>query len=573
MRKIKKKLPSSYNKLYPILLFIATLFMGLGYASLNPANLTINFLAQAIPQNGVFISDSIFNSSDEGNFKIVSTNSTLLNSSVVLSSDNPESFVSYKIVIYNNTDHDYYYNGVLCDTSDLEFYSNPSINYEVSGINVNDVLYSKSSATITILFKYASGVVPSVDNNKLNSFINFDFRPVSGLVNNIVSTISSNTGVFENVDSILNYTLSITNNNGIPVSYDVICDSTDAINCTGGVRGVVIPAYGTSNVSIDLRTVNGYVYRGDIHSIDVILKLVSPTEVEVNTYQIAVDSYGSTLNEIITLYNPITTTPSFSENVTTKDSSGLFTTSDGSTNYFRGVVENNYLEFAGNMWRILRVNDDGTARIILNSPIGTTSTYDYSNSVDNTNFDGSVAESELTSWYSSNLLSYNDYINQNALFLHDRSDSDSNGIYDSWSRIFGNGPLIDINSSNTQYLYGISSNSLGNGLLTYPVGLITSDEIVMAGAIPMSDANASSSGSVGYNANSDFFLANDVPPGVGIWTMSPYSSTAVIVFKSQVGLFKETPYSARLLKPVIELKSGLKFVGDGTIGNAYKIEE
>ena len=206
MRKIKKKLPSSYNKLYPILLFIATLFMGLGYASLNPANLTINFLAQAIPQNGVFISDSIFNSSDEGNFKIV-------------------------------------------------------------------------------------------------------------------STISSNTGVFENVDSILNYTLSITNNNGIPVSYDVICDSTDAINCTGGVRGVVIPAYGTSNVSIDLRTVNGYVYRGDIHSIDVILKLVSPTEVEVNTYQIAVDSYGSTLNEIITLYNPITTTPSFSENVTTKDSS------------------------------------------------------------------------------------------------------------------------------------------------------------------------------------------------------------------------------------------------------------
>lgn len=573
MRKINKKLPSSYNKLYPILLFVATLFMGLAYATLNPTDLAIGLTALADPQDGVFIYDAIFNSSNEGSFEIASTNSTLLNSEVVLSSTNNESYVSYNIVIYNNTDHDYYYNGVLCDTSDTSFYSNSNIVFEVSGVNQDDILYSKSSAVITILFKYADGVVPSVDNNKLTSFINFKFLPVSGLVNNIVSSISSSTGVFENVDSVLDYTLSITNNNGIPVSYDVVCNSTEAINCTGGVSSVVLPAYGTSNVSIALKTVDGYVYRGDTHSIDVILKLVSPAQVDVNTYQISVESYGSTFDEIIALYNPVATTPSFSENVTSEDGSGVFTTSDGNVIYFRGVVENNYLEFAGNMWRILRVNDDGTVRIILNSPIGTTNTYNYSDSKTNTVFDGSIAESELTSWYSSNLLSYNDYINQNALFLHDRNDSDSDGIYDSWVRIFSDGPLTDFKTANSQYLYGISSNSLSNGLLTYPIGLITSDEIIMAGAVPMSDASASSPGDSGYNANTDFFLANDVPSGVGLWTMSPYSSSAVIVFKSQVGLFKETPYSARLLKPVIELKSGLNFVGDGTISNAYKIEE
>ena len=71
--------------------------------------------------------------------------------------------------------------------------------------------------------------------------------------------------------------------------------------------------------------------------------------------------------------------------------------------------------------------------------------------------------------------------------------------------------------------------------------------------------------------NYTFYIANDIPSGVGIWTMSPFSSTAVMVFKSQVGFYKETPTSKRLVKPVIELNSNIEFKGKGTESNPFKI--
>ena len=39
-------------------------------------------------------------------------------------------------------------------------------------------------------------------------------------------------------------------------------------------------------------------------------------------------------------------------------------TSKGTTYYWRGDVDNNYLEFAGFYWRIIRVNEDGSIRVI-----------------------------------------------------------------------------------------------------------------------------------------------------------------------------------------------------------------
>ena len=40
------------------------------------------------------------------------------------------------------------------------------------------------------------------------------------------------------------------------------------------------------------------------------------------------------------------------------------TTNEGTTYYYRGSVENNYLEFAGYYWRVIRINEDGSIRII-----------------------------------------------------------------------------------------------------------------------------------------------------------------------------------------------------------------
>ena len=54
------------------------------------------------------------------------------------------------------------------------------------------------------------------------------------------------------------------------------------------------------------------------------------------------------------------------------DDSGLYSynTSNGITYFYRGVVENNYVKFGGYIWRIIRINEDGTLRLILDGDIG-----------------------------------------------------------------------------------------------------------------------------------------------------------------------------------------------------------
>ena len=57
-------------------------------------------------------------------------------------------------------------------------------------------------------------------------------------------------------------------------------------------------------------------------------------------------------------------TPDFSKTATTDE--GLFTADDddGASYYYRGAVRNNYVSFAGFMWRIIRRNGDGSIRLI-----------------------------------------------------------------------------------------------------------------------------------------------------------------------------------------------------------------
>ena len=56
--------------------------------------------------------------------------------------------------------------------------------------------------------------------------------------------------------------------------------------------------------------------------------------------------------------------PDFSKTAITNE--GMFSTldNDGTSYYYRGAVENNYLMFADYCWRIIRVNGDGSIRLI-----------------------------------------------------------------------------------------------------------------------------------------------------------------------------------------------------------------
>ena len=92
----------------------------------------------------------------------------------------------------------------------------------------------------------------------------------------------------------------------------------------------------------------------------------------------------------------------------------------GTSYYYRGSVENNYVSFVGLTRRIIRINGDGSVRVILNDTVGTSlfnaanddnayvgymygtqgsSTYEETHK----NINDSVLKKNLDLWYENNL--------------------------------------------------------------------------------------------------------------------------------------------------------------------------
>ena len=79
-------------------------------------------------------------------------------------------------------------------------------------------------------------------------------------------------------------------------------------------------------------------------------------------------------NKILSSNTLITDTPTLTTSSNNaSDKSGLYkstaTNTGKPTYYFRGNVENNYVSFAGFTWRIVRITEDGTIRIIMQDGI------------------------------------------------------------------------------------------------------------------------------------------------------------------------------------------------------------
>lgn len=476
-----------------------------------------------------------------------------------------------------------------------------AIKYSVTGNSTSELSLSgmvnevsvpaNSSVTTTITVAPIGDYIDSSDKSYVDvsvnilspidytlAIFNLEMSTLAAIKDNVLVAIDKVTGEIADESSTSEHTLTITNNNSFAIKYSVKEYGTSELNLSGAVNKVNVPANSTATTTITISPIENYIYTFEKSYIDVVVNITEPFEFEAAKYTLEISTYGTLLKEIILANQDIDkTTPEFTQNATSTANSGVFSTNDATTAtdstkkayFFRGVVEDNYLMFANHMWRVLRVNGDGTIRLVLNSPIGTTSTYAYSSSATNTVYNGSSVESTLQSWYANNLSSYNSYINQDAVFIHDRgSYSASPAVFQGWYRVYTGTPLIDTTKFEPEYLY-----SVADGQLTYPIGLLTSDEIMMAGATITTGSTDTSpnASSTSYQANHAYFLANDVPAGVGLWTMTPFSPTVVMVFKSHVGFYKETPTSARLLKPVIELKASLEFKGAGTQGDPYKI--
>ena len=258
----------------------------------------------------------------------------------------------------------------------------------------------------------------------------------------------------------------------------------------------------------------------------------------------------------------------------------------GVTYYYTGANPNNWVQFGTNSsgqslyWRIIRINGDGSIRMIYqgtgfntegtNTQIGTSafnSSYNRSYYVglvhDGSSQHGSGQNSTimktLNTWYNNNLASYEtDYIDTGAGFCSDRNLQSG-----SWSAT-GNhdyaayGRLVNSNSPSLQ-CSDVDILSQDNGRLPNPIGLITADEAALAG--------------VTWNNQKESYLNT----GQTYWTMSPYSygssyGAGVFIVWSDGYLNYGRVDFAYGVRPVINLKSAITITGEGSVDKPFKIQ-
>ena len=287
---------------------------------------------------------------------------------------------------------------------------------------------------------------------------------------------------------------------------------------------------------------------------------------------------------------------------TNQSDKGLYQGIDdyGTTYYYRGNVKNNIAFFAGFYWQIIRVNGDGSIRLIYNgtekNAIGAqqlidNKTYQFNGKYNNptyvgymygnpngttfdkvhTNINDSTIKSITDNWYKINIIDkgYGDYISSTVGFCGDRTLHSGDGISTSSYTYFRAYERAEQNTAQftcpnvERDLYTSTDSSVGNKSLTYPVGLITYDELVFAGM----DNRHINKLSWAYSTKN-------------YWTMSPSyfdatSGGALEWLQHSTGSLYLWTWIADSygVRPVINLKSDVKITGGtGTANDPFVVD-
>ena len=268
----------------------------------------------------------------------------------------------------------------------------------------------------------------------------------------------------------------------------------------------------------------------------------------------------------------------------------------GDSYYYRGNVTNNYVKFAGFYWRIIRINGDGTVRVIYDGTsahangesstdrqIGTSafnSRYDdnayvgymygktdastYAETHANTN--NSVIKTYLDTWYENNIkgTANEQYIADN-IFCNDRSlasnntgtGADTSVTYYRWYNSAGttqNSKMM-LTCPQKNDAFTVNDTTKGNGALTYGIGLLTTDEVALAGGWSSDNLNYY------LYSGQDYCLASpdsfDVAGG--------FANGRYVDSDGSLGTIGN-PFGAR---PVLNLSSDVLKNGNGTASDPY----
>ena len=291
----------------------------------------------------------------------------------------------------------------------------------------------------------------------------------------------------------------------------------------------------------------------------------------------------------------------FSTVLTTDNTKTLYTgTEEGTTiYYFAGNATDNWVKLGGYYWRIIRTNADRSVRLLYHgTSTDTTEAYINSSTAFNSshtdsmyvgymygtsgslesnraNTNNSTIKEVIDSWYVSNMTSYAKYLSETAIYCSDREVGE--GTYTATGLKFYYAPYtrIDTNKAAT---YGCTAtedkftvdSAAGNGKLTYPIALMTVDELVFAGG-----AYREESALTWYYYNS---VKGSSTGKISWWLMSPYDWGAnSSVFRTYGSDSPGFLYARRVddtlgVRPVISIKgNNLWKSGDGTASSPYEI--
>ena len=314
------------------------------------------------------------------------------------------------------------------------------------------------------------------------------------------------------------------------------------------------------------------------------------------------------------------TTPDFSKVATTNE--GLFKADDDYTAttgmksyYFRGAVDNNWVKFGKDStgkdiyWRIIRINGDGSIRMIYTGTtaptestkvvmtgtgtqitVDNTNTFKFNSSYNNPSYVGymftegqqhgngtpSTIKTAIDNWYKTTTLETDAatkaLVSQDQIFCNDRSATTSSsgtpgeisGSMSTRTTYYYGAYVRLINKKEPQLICPTASDkftvntSNGNGALTYPVGIITADEVAMAGGKSTSE-------------NSTYYLYTKKNYRLG----SPFNFNRSNAYEFTVdslgSLGDYGVYNTTGARPVVSLSSKAKLSGSGTYSNPYTV--
>ena len=304
------------------------------------------------------------------------------------------------------------------------------------------------------------------------------------------------------------------------------------------------------------------------------------------------------------------------ENVTTANDKGMYKKADdlGTSYYYRGAVDNNWVKFGKEgtkdiYWRIIRINGDGSIRMIYsgtNAPTSSTATvmtgagtqitvdsantFDFNSSYNNPSYVGymftegqqhgngtpSTIKTAIDNWYKTTTLETDattkELVSQDQIFCNDRSattsDSGTPGeisgsmststtyYYGAYVRLMINkSPQLKCPTASDKFTVNAGN---GNGALTYPVGIITADEVAMAGGVYYTDNS-----SYYLYTNQDYWLGSPI-------IFDGFAYEFIVGSSGYLGNDSgvNNAYGAR---PVVSLSSKAKLLGNGTYNDVYTV--